>query len=124
MAKSVDSSNQEYRVGEMVLTEDDLTFTVVYKGETFTLRYPTPFELSLIEADIAKRLGGMPRTSFPEEHVQRVEATAYVDQLVDRDESPNWFKTAWTCYDDRCIQTLYGGYLRFRSQFQERFKGD
>lgn len=115
---------EEYRVGEMVLTEDDLKFTVTYKGEIFTMRYPTPFELAAIEAEIVRKLGGFPRASYPTEHLAKVEATAYVEQLVIRDESPKWFKSAWTCYDDLCISELYGGYLRFRSAFQDRFRGD
>ena len=115
--------SEEIKVGNLILSEDDLEFTVTYNGELFTMRHPTPFEKAAIEADIARRLGGMPRASYPTDHLAMVEATAYVDQLVIRDpKSPAWFKSAWTCYDDRCVNELYTGYLRFRGKFQERLK--
>lgn len=118
------ATEQEIRVGDQVLSEDDLRFTVEYGGEIFVMRYPTPFEITAIETDIANKLGGNPRSAFPRSHLDMVEAAAYVNQLVIRDESPKWFKSAWTCYDTRCIEELYTGYLRFRGTFQERFRGD
>lgn len=115
---------REIKVGNQVLHEDDLEFTVQYNGEIFTMRLPTPFEKAAIEAEIVRKLGGYGRDSFPPNHLAVVEATAYVDQLVVREKSPAWFKSAWTCYDDMCIETLYRGFLRVRSDFQERFRGD
>jgi hypothetical protein len=110
------------KVGNKILSEDDLKFTVQYNGEIFTLRYPTPYEKAAIEADIARKLGGFTRESFPADHLAMIEATAYVNQLIIPEESPDWFKSAWTCYDDQCIGTLYQGYLRFRSSFQSRIR--
>lgn len=115
--------SDEIKVGNKVLTEDDLKYTVQYNGEIFTLRFPTPYEKAGIEAEIARKLGGYPRSSFPPEHVAMVEATAYVHSLVVPGESPAWFKSAWTCYDDQCIVELFQGYLRFRGKFQERIRG-
>jgi len=114
--------SEEIKIGKKVLSEDDLKFTVQYNGEIFTLRYPTPFEKAAIEAEIVRKLGGFSRTSFPPEHLAIVEATAYVDQLIVPDESPDWFKSAWTCYDESCIVNLYQGYLRFRGNFQIRIR--
>lgn len=116
--------SEEIKIGNQVLTEDDLKFTVTYNGEVFTLRFPTPFEKAAIEAEIARKLGGFTRDSFPPEHLAMVEATAYVNQLVIPEESPSWFKSAWTCYDDQCIVNLFQGYLRFRGKFQARIRGD
>jgi len=112
------------RVGTKMLTEDDLKFTQQYNGEIFTMRYPTPFEKASIEAEIARKLGGYSRDSYPPEHLAMVEATAYVNQLIVPEESPAWFKSAWTCYDDQCIVTLFQGYLRFRGNFQTRIRTD
>jgi len=114
--------SEEIKIGKKVLSEDDLKFTVQYDGEVFTLRYPTPFEKAAIEAEIVRKLGGFRRASFPEQHLAVVEATAYVDQLIVPEESPDWFKSAWTCYDESCIVNLYQGYLRFRSKFQQRIR--
>lgn len=114
----------EIKIGKKILTEDDLKFTVTYNGEVFTLRYPTPFEKAAIESEIARKLGGFKRESFPPDHLALVEATAYVNQLVVPEDSPAWFKSAWTCYDEQCIGTLYTGYLRFRGDFQARIRGD
>jgi hypothetical protein len=115
--------SEEIKIGKKVLSEDDLKFTVQYNGEIFTLRYPMPAERTAIEAEIVRRLGGFGRASFPPEHLAVVEATAYVDQLVIPEESPDWFKSAWTCYDESCTLALYRGYLQFRSKFQIRIRG-
>lgn len=114
--------SKEIRIGQKVLHEDDLKFSVEYQGEVFRLKYPSPFEKAAIEADIARKLGGMPRTSFSPEHVAMIEAQAYVDYMVVAEESPDWFKSAWTCYDDLCVAELYAGYLRFRGEFSQRIR--
>lgn len=114
--------SEEIRIGKKVLSEDDLKFTVQYEGEIFTMRYPTPFEKAAIEAEIVRKLGGFSRDSFPPNHLEIIAATAYVDQLIIPDESPEWFKSAWTCYDESCIGALYTGYLRFRGGFQKRIR--
>ena len=113
---------EQIKIGKQILTEDDLKFTVQYNGELFTMRHPTPFEKAAIEADIARRLGGFARTAYPEEHLTLIEAAAYVNQLVIPEESPDWFKSAWTCYDEDCIFALYRGYLQFRGKFQQRIR--
>ena len=116
------SKNKEIRIGQQIIHEDDLKFPVEYQGETFTLKYPSPYDRVLIETSISKHLGGLSRSSYPMEHLQLVEAMAYVDYLVVRDESPSWFKGAWTCYDEMCIQTLYTGYCSFRVEFQSKIE--
>ncbi len=115
---------KDIRIGKKVLTENDLKFPVTYNGEVFTLRYPTPFEIAAIEAEIVRRLGGYARNTFSETHLVMVESTSYVDRLVIREESPAWFKSAWTCYDDECVRMLYQAYFRFRNQFQDRLRED
>ena len=115
-------SKDEIKVGQKILHEDDLKFPIEYNGEVFMLKYPSPFEKAAIEADISRKLGGFARNTFPSDHLYLVEATAYADNLIIREESPDWFKSAWTCYDEACIAALYTGYLRFRGEFQSRFK--
>ena len=118
------TNSNDIRIGQQVLHEDDLEIPITYKGEIFTLKYPTPFERAAIESDISRRLGGAARNSFPADHLALVEACAYVDGLLIPDKSPKWFKSAWTCYDETCIGVLYRGYLQFRNTFQERFVED
>jgi len=113
---------EDIRIGQKVLHEDDLKFPVTYNGEIFVLKYPSPFEKAAIETDISRKLGGFARDTFPNDHLYMVEATAYVDNLVVREESPDWFKSAWICYDEACIGALYTGYLRFRGDFQTRIR--
>jgi len=117
-------NDKKIRIGKKVLSEDELEFQVQYEGEVFTLKYPTPFELAMIASDVAQRLGGFTRQSFPVEHLMMIEAHAYVDHLVVPEKCPSWFKSAWTCYDDRCVNKLYEGYLQFRGKFQERIRSD
>ncbi len=115
--------SEEIKIGKQILSEDDLKFTVQYNGEIFTLRYPTPFEKAAIEAEIVRKLGGFSRDAYPSDHLTMVEMTAYVNQLIVPEESPDWFKSAWTCYDESCIGALYRGYLLFRGDFQTRIRG-
>ena len=102
------------QLGKMLLNPDELKFTVTYNGEIFTLHYPNPMEKAQIEHEIARTLGGYPRTSFSEDHVYLVTATAYVNNLIIPEASPKWFVSAWTCYDETLIATLYAEYVRFR----------
>jgi hypothetical protein len=115
-----DKGTKAIKLGQMLLNDEDLKIRVQYNGEMFTMRYPTPLEKAQIESDIARTLGGMPRSAFPEEHLFLVEATAYVNRLVVVEECPDWFKSAWTCYDERLTATLYGEYLTFRNSFRNR----
>jgi len=108
------------RIGESILQEDELEFTVKYGKETFTLKYPSPIERAAIELEISRRLGGQSRESFPESHLSMIESTAYVNALVVPEKSPEWFKSAWTCYDEECIKTLYVGYWQFRREIQKK----
>lgn len=111
---------KEIKLGQKIISEDALKFKVVYNGETFTLQYPSPIIRSMIEAEISRKLGGFARNTFDATHLAFIEATAYVDNLIVREESPEWFKSAWTCYDEACIGALYNGYLNFRGTFQTR----
>jgi len=115
-------AKKDIRIGQQIIHEDDLKFTVEYNGEVFTMKYPSPFEKAGIEADISRKLGGFARDTYPADHLALVEATAYADNLVIREESPEWFKSAWTCYDEACIGELYTSYLRFRGEFQSKLK--
>ena len=109
-------------LGKQILHEDDLKIKVEYKGEIFTLNYPTPLRKSMIEAEIAQRLGGMPRSAYEPEHVGMVTASCYVDNLYDPKGCPSWFQGAWNCYDEKLIADLFAGYWRFRDQFREKLK--
>jgi hypothetical protein len=119
----MENGNQEtVKIGNQILTEDDLRFTVQYNNEIFTLVYPTPFLKAEIERIIAQRLGGSPRASYTPEHIDSVVAHTYVNELVDTSRSPSWFTSAWTCYDELLIETLYAGYLSFRNKFKEKLR--
>lgn len=117
-----DKASKIVKLGKMILNDDELKIKVQYNGELFTLRYPNPMEKAGIEAEIARTLGGMPRSSFSDEHLFMVEATAYVNRLAVPEECPDWFKSAWTCYDDRLIAILYGEYLSFRDGLRKRIE--
>jgi hypothetical protein len=118
-----DKSGNSVRIGKMLLDPEELKFKIQYNGELFTMRYPNPIEKAQIESEIARTLGGMSRDAFNEDHLFLVEATAYVNRLVVPEESPDWFKSAWTCYDEKLIAVLYGEYLSFRAKFRERLEG-
>ena len=110
-------------LGKNILKEDDLQFTATYKGEIFTLKYPTPYEKAQIEVEIARRLNGLPRASYPETFLVLLEATVTIDCCY-TEKCPKWFKGPWTCYDEEVIVALWKSYVVFRDQFQNRLKLD
>lgn len=112
-----------YRLGKTVLTESDLKIQIPYKGEVFTLRYPTPLQKSMIENEIARRLGGYPRASFSNDHLALVEACATIDILMIKEDCPKWFESPWTCLDEDLITDLFAGYFRFRDNIRARIRG-
>lgn len=113
---------QTFRLGQQVLHQDDLEIEVTYNGEVFVLRYPNPMQRAAIENEVARRLGGLPRESYDPDQLTLLIATTYVDNLFIPEKCPNWFESAWTCYDDDLIAQLYTGYLRFRDQFRKKIR--
>ncbi len=116
--------NKTYQIGKQILTEDDLMIPVEYKGEVFTLRYPTPSQRAAIELEVARRLGGMDRGAYSVEQITLVTVCTYVDNLIVSDKSPAWFVSAWTCMDEELTATLYAGYLSFRDGIQQKLRED
>jgi hypothetical protein len=111
-----------HKIGKQIIREDDLKISIEYNGEMFTMKYPNPFQRTMIESEIARRLNGMNREVFPVEYTTLVVASTYVDNLIVSEESPKWFTSAWTCYDEELIGALYAGYLRFRDRFQQKIR--
>lgn len=116
-------SERKYRLGKTVLTEDDLKIVIPYKEDTFTLKYPTPVQKTMIENEIARRLSGYPRASFSSDHLAMVEACATIDILMVKEECPDWFEGPWTCIDEDLVAELYSGYFQFRDGFRQRLRG-
>jgi len=110
------------QMGRMILRQSDLEIPVTYKGEVFTLKYPSPSMSAAIEAEIARRLGGYPRSSFAFDHIAHVEACVIIDFTIIPSKSPKWFTSVWNCYDESLIAELYSGYHSFRQSFQERIR--
>lgn len=110
------------QLGKNVIREADLEIPITYKGEQFTLRYASPALQSAIEMEIARRLGGMPRSSYSPDHLASIEAYVIIDMTYIADKCPKWFKGPWVCYDDDLILELYKGYYSFRDQFRERLR--
>ena len=122
MARFGKGEEKTYQLGKTVLTESDLRIQVPYKGEVFTLKYPTPVERTMIENEIARRLGGFPRASFSPDHLALVEACATIDILMVEGECPDWFVTPWECVDDVLIGEIFQGYFTFRDKLRERLR--
>ena len=116
------TEEKKIRLGRQILTETDLEFTVEVRGEVFTLRYPTPAQRNMIEAEIARRLGGQPRSAFSPEYLTTMEAFVYVDYLLVTEKSPDWLKNVWECVDEELIGKLYTGYFQFRGQLQRKIR--
>jgi hypothetical protein len=113
-----------FKLGKTILTESELKIAVTYKGEIFTMLYPTPLQKTMIENDIALRLNGYSRSSFSPDHLAYVEACVTIAATMIRDECPDWFEGPWDCYDDELITALFAGYFQFRDEFRRRIRGD
>jgi len=122
MFKNNKSEDDVIQLGRSIIRESELEIPVDYKGEVFTLKYPTPSMSAAIEAEIARRLGGYPRASYSVEHVAGVEATVTVDALYIPEKCPKWFRGPWTCYDEELVGRLFEGYYQFRDKFRERLR--
>jgi len=123
--KKTDSTKAEaVKIGKMVFHQDELEIPITYRGEVFVLQYPNAFQKAQIETDIARRLAGLSRESYPLEHLNMMEAVCYVNALVIPEKSPAWFKSAHTSYDDELIANLYAGYLSFRDEFRAKIRSD
>jgi hypothetical protein len=118
------ADKKTYKIGRQIIHEDDLKIPIDYKGDVFTLKYPTPIERAMIESEIARRLGGMPREAFTLELLSLTTAATYVDNLIIKEESPSWFTSAWQCLDEEVTGTLYTGYLQFREKLQQRIRDE
>ena len=116
----VNDDEKTVRIGKKVLRESELEFQVDYNGESFVLKYPNMYARSAIETEIARRLGGMPRSAYPPEHVLLVTAAVYANAMIVPNKHPDWFVDVWTTYDEELVTTLYSGYLQFRDKIQSR----
>jgi len=115
--------DKEIQIGKQVLHEDDLVINVSYKGEQFALRYPDPGIETAIQTEVARRLGGYPRTSFGPDYLAKLEALVTIDLLYIPEKCPEWFGGGpFTCYDEELITELYRSYVRFRSKFRENVR--
>ena len=112
------------QVGKNILREDDLQIPIMYKGDSFVLRYPNPALQAEIEVEVARRLQGFPLESYTNAHILSVRAYCTVDVLYVREKCPDWFKGPWSCIDEDLVGTLYQGYLGFRNKFLESIKQD
>jgi hypothetical protein len=116
--------NTTYKIGKNIIRESDLKIQIPYKNEVFTLRYANPALQAGIEVEIARRLGGLGRESYPAEHLTSIEACVLIDATKVLEECPKWFTGPWTCYDEALIATLYNGYIVFRHEFQKKISED
>jgi hypothetical protein len=116
-----EKESKNIQLGQNILSEGDLLITAQYDGEEFTLQYPDPLQKSAIEVEIARRLGGFPRSTFSSDHVIMTEAHVIIDSLYIADKCPKWF-VPWKCLDERLIMVLYNAYLSFRDEFREKLR--
>jgi hypothetical protein len=109
------------QIGRNVLNESDLLIQVQYEDEEFVLKFPNPLQKNAIDVEVARRLGGLPRSAFSPDRVITTEAFVTVDTIYVADKCPKWF-VPWTCMDEQLILKLYNAYLSFRDEFAERLR--
>lgn len=120
-------AEKEYKLGKQIIREDDLEFTVEYKGENFVLKYPTPVVQSTIYRNASFAIGAVPRPSVPMDYIDMVDKISYLDQIVIKEKSPSWLKdqnSFWECLDEGLIEALWEGFSKFRDSFRARIQKD
>ena len=111
---------ENIRLGKQILHEDDLKITATYEGEMFVLKYPDPIQQSQIEMEIARRLGGYPRSSYSADYLMQLEMNVIVDMLYIAESCPAWYEGPFRDYDEQRTIALYNAYLKFRDKFRRR----
>ena len=105
---------------ELILSGENLTKKTKTKRGTFTIRFPLPRDLRVIEVKVAEMLDGKPLDSFSTSQVGNFRAYATLNRVIV--DGPDWWKkldSSEDCPDDILITTLYGRYLRFYHNTQE-----
>lgn len=105
------------RLGDILLSKEDLTKTLKTKYGNFTIKIPLPREKQLIVRKVAKAIGDVKLSSIPETDYFYVTAVQSIDiYIIDAPES--WIG-AEDCADDEFIVDFY---TKCRT-FEEAFRG-
>lgn len=110
----------DVRVGELLLSPEDLQKKVPTKRGDFTIRIANPLEKQTIMRNIARALGHAPVDSITAVDYYYATAVHTIDIVVK--ESPDWYKGATECRDDQLITDLYNAYRDFEEDFRRRLR--
>lgn len=109
-------NEEEIKVGEILLSKEDLQKTLKTKRGNFVVKIANPLDKKLIIRNTAASIG--------QANVQSVTAadyyfiTAMETMRIVIIESPDWFESVDTCMDDELILDLYGQYIEFEKRFR------
>ena len=112
----------DLRVGELLLSQDDLTKKVNTKRGIFTLKMPDPMVRKAIIRSISNAIDRAPLESIPAMDYLYVKATETLKYVVT--EYPEWWEGADKCMDDDLILELYDEFLKFENDFRRRVRGN
>lgn len=115
-------------VMDKLLRGEDITEVVDTRLGSFTLRFPKPRILRQIQMMLAARLQdkalGISARDLPENVVNSYSIYATLDAVVIK--GPSWWeklKTSEDCPDNDFIMDLFGRYLRFFGETQQKISG-
>ena len=106
---------------ERILKGERITKTVKTKRGSFTIVLPLPRDIREIEVEVARKMDGMPESSFQKDTISLFRAYTTLDRVVT--EAPEWWndlESSEDCPDDALVMQLYRGYLLFYKAAQGR----
>ena len=110
------SKLKKYQIGQQILTQADIEKILTVKGETFTIKFPTPLQQEQIEREVAIRLGGNPLDSFPQVTYNLIRMNVTLDNIIIK--APDWWKGAGECFDEDLVTKLWEEYLKEKDAFR------
>jgi hypothetical protein len=110
---------------ESILKGDNPKEVVKTKRGTFTMRYPTAYDLRRIQNRKASMLGDSPADRYTSDALFDMEVHATLDVVIT--DGPEWWmnmRDASKCPDPGLIGELYGRYLRLVKATRDRIAAD
>ena len=108
------------KIGKQILHGDDIKHIITVKGESFTVKFPTPYEQMKIERDIALAVGGVPLDTLPQAAYNMTRMVVTLDAVIEK--APDWWESAGKVYDEDLLIKLWDEYIKAKEDFRSRLQ--
>jgi len=111
---------EEVKVGEVLLSKEDLQKVIKTKRGNFVVKVADPLDKKAIIRNTAAATGNVPIDSIPVIDYSYMSAIETLKIVIV--ESPDWFVGVESCIDDELIMHLYNEYVKFETNFRRRLR--